>query len=618
MQHLDALTLHHVAAELNQTLQGDRIQRVQHLSHSEFVLVLRRGQRSDTDQKQAGRFYITIQPMFPACCLTSAEALKTFVRPVFQTPTGFCMLLRKHLMGARIRSVETLPGERVLNLHLENTNAIGNRVLLMLSLELMGRHSNLLLVDSLEDQIVGCAHPVTEQMSRYREVAPHMAYLPPPRPEGKSLIFEATESELMRDLGELAGIDPASAPVAGWQRACETLYWGLNRAQWALLFEPIKTLHPLPSVGQVAETIVATLQRWITEPAAHPAIRADRAGMTLDHTLADGPSGLTQDPEETVVWHPMPSVTAMMTAYVSHHVARLASESFRRRLNQALSRQSEKLDERLSHLQPVDAAVLDGFRTTGNLLLNAYSRGELTGRHPHGREVLVSDIATQESHRIAVDPTRSWTENAQQYFKKAKKQVQRAAVYETTRQQLSGRQQYLNELTVMVLQARSLEELTALEADMMGTGLLKAPKQKAGRAGRTGRSEQTSGVRVLSAADGTPICVGRSAQANAWLSGKGSHAEDIWVHVQQMPGAHVVIRTRNTAGVADATLLAAGMLAVFFSSARHGHQVPVVWTRVRQVRHIPDSYPGHVTYRQEQVFFVTPDPGILAAMGISD
>src|SRR5688500_16874831 len=143
MQQLDAITLKHLAAELHQWLEGAKVSKVQHPSSDEFLITFWAG--AGLRPEGYNLFYINLNRQHPFCVLTTGRGRSDLVLKEFSKPTALCMLLRKHLNGASVLSVETLPSERVLNLTFENFNELGNKVRLCLSLELMGKHSNMIL-----------------------------------------------------------------------------------------------------------------------------------------------------------------------------------------------------------------------------------------------------------------------------------------------------------------------------------------------------------------------------------------------------------------------------------------------------------------------------------------
>lgn len=182
MQQLDAITLKALATELSLLLDNAKVSKVQHPSPHEFLITFWGGPiRPDN----LNLFYIQLSPEAPFCVLTQPKHKQETVLHSFAKPTALCMLLRKHLQGASLQAVRTLPGERVLDLVFENYNELGNKVRLVLSLELMGKHSNMIFYDEVQESILAVAHGVSESMSSHRELAAGLPYAPPPRPAGK-------------------------------------------------------------------------------------------------------------------------------------------------------------------------------------------------------------------------------------------------------------------------------------------------------------------------------------------------------------------------------------------------------------------------------------------------
>ncbi len=573
MQQFDALTLKHLGRELGALLGGAKINKVQHLTRQEFLLGLWAAKAGNRN-----RLYVNLQAELPCVFPVSSEESRALILPTLPKPTGFCMLLRKHLTNARIAEVATLPGERVINIVLENFNELGNRVRLILSLELMGKHSNMILIDDVQEVILGAARTVTGEMSRYREVAAGLPYVPPPQPRDKPLIFNATQADLERAVGS-ERLDDSNRVTKNLLDA----FWGLGPA----------TLKEILALSPDSASLYENLRRLDSGRDLHPALRRDFQRFTLlGETVKD-------DPE----WGSCGTIRDMVSAYARFSLICLKLAAMKRDLLQVLKRQREKLSARLAEQTPAEPEKIEVLQKSGNLILNAFSAGELSATS-HEKTVTVTDYETGQPMTLAIDPDKSWPENAQRYFRLARKEQARQAHYEELRRRLSADQHYINELAWLVEQADSLQEAAALHEDLCTAGLIrKSPEKK-----EDGKA--VSGLMSLTSSDGFAILVGKSGQANADLVGKLSRADDLWLHVHEMPGSHVVIKT-DKREIPDRTLLEAANLAVWFSSARQSRNVPVIYTSIRYVRKIPGSYPGHVNYRQEQSVFITPDRDLL-------
>lgn len=603
MQQLDAITLRALARELQTLLDMAKVSKVQHPSAHEFLITFWGGSERP---EHRNLLFIELNPEAPFCALTDTKRKQDTALQTFEKPTALCMLLRKHLNGASVQAVRTLPGERVLELVFENFNELGNKVRLVLSLELMGKHTNMLLYDEVQGVLLAVAHGVSESMSQYRELAAGLPYAPPPKPPGKRLLSEMTEAEFV----ELLAQKPAEDSLVR--------YLNLNLAGFGQ-----RMLEDVLATGAEPQALYQSLNQLERSEALHPAIsvRDDRFTLTA--------------PPDASQWQSKSDVNALVGDYFTTHWRKTRIHRQKQQLQQLLERQLKKLQQREKELVPAEADEIEKLQATGDRLLAAVSAGEVLA-HPtaHQGAVPLTYYETGEPWVIEIDPSLGWVENAQTYYRRAKKAKARRDFYGQVATTLQSDQDYLATLKQLVNQAETMADLSALEADILLAGQPKvdASGQETEQAnGKTNKAKArvlskknqhkakpgkpkvaaVTGVSSFVSSDGLEILLGKSGQGNDAIVGKLSRSDDWWLHVHQMPGSHVLVRAGKE-DVPDQTLLEAAMLAVHYSSARSSLNVPVVYTQSKFVRKIPHSYPGHVNYRQEQTVFITPDDAVLA------
>jgi predicted ribosome quality control (RQC) complex YloA/Tae2 family protein len=579
MQQLDAVTLKHLATELQSLLDNAKVSKVQHPSAHEFLITFWGGPARPDN---LNLFYIQLSPEAPFCALTHPKHRQQTALHTFSKPTALCMLLRKHLNGASLQAVRTFPGERVMDLVFENFNELGNRVRLVLSLELMGKHSNMIFYDEVQGTILAVAHGVSEIMSSYRELAPGLPYAPPPRPADKRLLSQITQTDFESLWQQKPPNEPASIflnrVIAGLgQRMLEDILQSTSN--------PVSIYQALTNLEQ---------GRDIT-----PAISLNQQYFTLvGHAL------------KQQSWQSLDSVNKLVTTYFIGHLQQARLQRRRQQLMLLLEQQEKKVKRREKELVPISDDEIDRLQAAGDRLLAAFSAKEVSEHPlPNKGAVELTHYDTGAPWRIEIDPTASWVENAQIYYRRAKKAKARRDVYQQMAESLHHEQEYLCNLKLLVQQAELLSELDAIEADMAEAGFAKKTEKSAFNS-RKKNADELSGVISLRSSDGLEILLGKSGQGNDALIGKLSRSDDLWLHVHQMPGSHVLVRSGKEE-VPDQTLLEAATLAAYYSSARNSVNIPVVYTQSKYVRKIPQSYPGHVNYRQEKTVFITPDETLL-------
>jgi len=607
MQQLDAITLRALARELQTLLDNAKVSKVQHPSAHEFLITFWGG---PDRPEHLNLLFIQLNPEAPFCALTDTKRRQDTALHSFEKPTALCMLLRKQLHGASLKAVRTLPAERVLELVFENYNELGNKVRLVLSLELMGKHTNMLLYDEVQGVLLAVAHGVSEVMSQYRELAAGLPYAPPPKPPGKQLLSAMTEGDFLNFIAQ-------KSPDEALSRFLNANLAGFGQ----------RMLEDSLALGSEPKAIFQRLNALENGEDLHPAISVNGERFTLVKQADAGQ------------WQALPNVNAMVGEYFTTHWRTMRVHRHRQQLTQILERQLKKLQQREKELEPGSADEIQTLQATGDRLLAAVSAREVP-EYPSAQKGTVEllDYATGDPQKIAIDPSCGWVENAQIYYRRAKKAKARRDIYEQISAALHAEREYIDTLIQLVCQAETVADLTALEADVAQVGTFRlelngkeAPEPVSGAKAGSKKSHKNNlkdkkkaakgkpekqksaafgGVASFTSSDGLEILLGKSGQGNDAIVGKLSRTDDLWLHVHQMPGSHVLVRT-GKGDVPDQSLLEAAMLAVHFSSARNSLNVPVIYTQSKFVRKIPHSYPGHVNYRQEQTVFITPEAEVV-------
>ncbi len=603
MQQLDALTLKWLAAELEQNLLGAKVSKVQHPSAREFIISFWGGASRGNQQNN---LYIHLSPNAPFCLLVDNKTRQSVVKAEFEKPTGLCMHLRKHLGGAGLLSVETLDGERVINFHFENYNELGQKVWLTLSLELMGKHSNMIFFDTVSQEIMAVAHGVSESMSSHRELAGGLPYAPPPRQAGKVLLQSVDLSQFQSCLSQAKPNEPIEKVIGrSFFGFGPQILTALFQANSELASDSVKALTALQIINNAS----------VNRETVTFALRPDLSGFALL------PSTLRPEDHNLHA-----SANACLTIYFIGHLLKERLRSRREQLLQIVNQRLEKRTKREQQLQPVSAAEIMRLQKLGERLLSAYGANEVEGSGPYTlTEISLPDYETEAPQRIQLEPRLSWVDNAQVYFRLAKKAKARKRAHEEQSEQLEDELTFLKGLSQWVIQSETLDELDGVVADMATAGFgpekhsFNKEKAKANKPGKQSKAKKSqgakkqpdseeslqTGVTAHVSKDGYPILIGKSGRGNDTIVGKLSRSEDLWLHAHLMPGSHVLIRTGNDE-IPNSTLLEAAELAAYYSAGRNSVNVPVIYTRCKFVRKIPHSYPGHVNYRQEQTIFVTP------------
>ncbi len=562
--YFDALTMTCVADELRHTVLHGRVQQVLLPDNLSVGLEI---------YAQHQRHYLLASAHADlGRLLLSSEKLRRGV----DREIGLLLLLRKYARGATLSAIGQPPFERVVRLELDHPEwGCGELII-----EVMGRHSNIMLVDA-SGTILDAVKRVGPQMSPVRPILPGQAYVPPPL-QAKLPPSDLTEHRLREILsaqspetqvwqalvGGLRGISPLLAReiafrALGHPRAAVTRVERLTP-----LLEAIRELLAPLSDGQWHPTVV-----W---EGGQPAVYA--------------PYPLTHrgDPR------PMPS----MSQAIEVHIAAVASADpyagAKRPLREAIAAVRARLERRRQALERslLQIAEAEKWRQWGEWIL-AYAHTITPGQTE-----LVVDTIDGEVLLVPLRPDSSAVDNAQAYFARYRKAKRAAEGGPTRLEEVGLTLRDLDQLETDLDLAASRPEIDEVRAAMVAAGYLK-PKRD--RLSQAARSQPVS----LTSLDGLPIRVGRNSRQNDQVTFRLAEGEDWWFHARGVPGAHVIVRSEGRQ-LPTATIHQAAELAAYFSRSRHEADVAVDYTRRRYVRRIPGAAPGLVTYSQEQTIRVVP------------
>jgi predicted ribosome quality control (RQC) complex YloA/Tae2 family protein len=576
MQFFDGVALAAVVAELN-ALGEARIDKVGQPSAHELYLQLRAGGRNH-------RLFVSVREQWARLHLTRRSPGNL---PV---PTGFTMQLRKHLEGSRLLRVEQDGLERVARLVVAGRDELGDPFERVLVVELIGKYANLFLVDAKDDQVMGCLRPITDAMCQVRQVGPGLPYDPPPVDDRKVPFEHATDADFAAVVGgEGKLVDRMVGRLAGLSKAVAGQLVAAIGLPVDVAIDDLEGIDPVVDVLRRARTSLAA-RRF------HPRLEPGPGWDYVMWWLGAGEPPAGEGP------------SAVLDAYYGGREDRARLEERRRKLRVEVEGLLRKQRERLAGWEDTleKAEGADRHRELGDLLT-----AHMYLLAPGMDAVEVDDYFAEEGGRVTIplDPQLTPSENVQRFFRRYQKaRNSQRAVLELLE---AGRveEAYLAQVATAVeqaIEARDLAEIANELAALAG----RPPEGGPPRRGQP--AEPPPAPLRLASSDGLPILVGKNNRQNEHVTFKEAHAGDWWLHTQNIPGSHVVIRTDHD--VPERTLHEAATLAAWFSQGRESSRVPVVYTRKRFVRKPRGAKPGMVIYEQEKTLFVTPDPAVVEAL----
>lgn len=574
---LDGISMHPLAIELDRAVAGGRIDRINQPSKQSIVMSLRLPGKNVL-------LHITINPQNPAMHLID----KAPENP--PEPPMFCMVLRKHLETGRIAGVRQYELDRLLMLDIDFLSAGGRIITKTLVVELMGKYSNIILVQ--DGIIIDALRKVGTNSSRVRTVLPGDAYVLPPQ-QDKLNLLEAPVSEVIAAIRAKCDMKLSKAILDtclgfGPVTAKETAYGAGLPASMA--------------VSQLNEGDFASLENALQEITASFREPCGAASIVIDKNnkpLATASFPLHYFTNETILTFSTISEMLGRASSLTGSYQIPDKDRFRKLMKNELNRAENKVQKLRDDIAAADNA--EDYRIKAdNLMTYQYQFQDRVDA-----EITVPNIysETGEAITIKMDQRLSVVENVQAYYKKYDKLKRGKELLEQQLQHCLDDIRYMSSIEASLESSTRLAEINDIKAELIASGILREkPKKHA--------AEKQSQPFKFTAPDGTQILVGKNNYQNDRLTFKTANPGDIWLHTQNIPGSHVILRC-DGAEPAEDTLLLASYLAVHFSKAQGSSKVPVDYTRARFVKKPSGAKPGFVIFTNQTTLYVTPEAEVL-------
>lgn len=544
----DGFFLHHMTEELRQELLYGRIQKINQPFEQELVLQIR-------SNRQNHKLLLSAHPVFSRIQLTRTA----FENPA--VPTTFIMVMRKYLQGATIENISQIENDRILEISVSNKNEIGDNVAATLIIEIMGKHSNIILMDKASGNIIEAIKHVGFSQNSYRTILPGSSYVTPPQTDNRNP-FTISDEKLF----EILHTEDLSA------RSLQNLFQGLGRDTAAELSQRLTS----DKLKIFRAFFASFTQGTLTSKSFTPI--------------------LFEDSQKE-----FPSLSQLLDAFYQDKAERdrvnqQASELIHRVENE-LEKNRKKLKKQEQELVATENA--EEFRQKGELLTT------FLHQVPNNQDqVELDNYYTSEKITIVLDKALTPNQNAQRYFKKYQKLKEAVkhltGLIEETKETI----QYLESVETALSQA-NLTEITEIREELIQTGFIR-------RRQREKIQKRKKPEKYLSTDGQTVILVGRNNLQNDELTFKMAKKEELWFHAKDIPSSHVVI-TGNLQP-SDEVKTDAAELAAYFSKARLSNLVQVDMIEVKKLNKPTGGKPGFVTYTGQKTLRVTPDEAKIKSM----
>ncbi|AOM12519.1 Rqc2 family fibronectin-binding protein [Bacillus thuringiensis] len=561
----DGLFTRAITHEIANSLYTGRISKIYQPSKYEILLHIRANGKNQ-------KLILSSHPTYARLHLTNQNYDSPAIPPMF------CMLLRKHLEGGFIEKIEQIDLERIIQITVRSRNEIGDESLKTLVIEIMGRHSNIILVDTKTNVILDSLKHISLAVNRHRTVYAGAEYIAPPAQHKINPLQIETNDEFIRPLDFLSG---------NMDKQLVGTFTGIS---------PLFAKEVVKKAGMVNEKALADAFFSIQKP-------------LLTHTYS--PAMTTSNGKEFFYLFPLAhlqgedktfsSVSELLDRFFFGKAERDRVKQQAHDLERFMQNEKNKNEKKLIKLKKTlqDAGKADKYQLFGELLtanMYALKKGD--------KDIEVVNYYDENGGtvKITLDPLKTPSENAQRYFQKYQKAKNSVVVVEEQIEKTNEEILYFDSL-LQQMEAASSKDIEEIREELAEEGYVRNRKTK------NAKKKPTKPVldKYL-ASDGTEIFVGKNNKQNDYLTTKFARRDEIWLHTKDIPGSHVVIRSLEPA---EETLLEAAKIAAYYSKAKESSSVPVDFTKIRHVKKPSGAKLGFVTYDNQQTVYVTPDADIV-------
>ena len=537
----DGFFLHHLTKELQEQILWGPFEQ-------ELVLMIR-------NNRQNYKLLLSAHPVFGRVQLTKTD----FQNP--QSPNTFTMIMRKYLQGALIENIEQIENDRILEMSISNKNEIGDQIKVTMIIEIMGKHSNIILLDKNEGKIIESIKHIGFTQNSYRTILPGSRYLAPPKIQAQNPFTISDET-----LFEILQTEDLAA------NNLQKLFQGLGRDTAAELSQRLKT------------DTFKNFKLFFDSPTSPTLTEKSFTAITFSNSqetfgsLSDLLDYFYQDKAER------------------DRIAQQASDLIHRIQNE-LEKNKKKLKKQEQELQDTDKA--EEFRQKGELLTTYLNQV------PNNQDsVELDNYYTGQKVSIPLNKALTPSQNAQRYFKKYQKLKEAVKHLGSLISETKATIQYLESVDNALNQA-SLSEISEIREELVQTGFVKRRHRE--------KIQKRKKPEPYLASDGkTIILVGKNNLQNDELTFKMSKKGELWFHAKDIPGSHVLIK--DNLNPSDEIKTDAAELAAYFSKARLSNLVQVDMIEAKKLNKPSKAKPGFVTYKGQKTLRVTPNEAKIKAM----
>jgi len=571
---LDGVFIKSIINELDKKLTGGRVDKIHQPDKNEIVMSIR-------SKGENLKLLITAAGSSPRLHLTS------ITRKNPMEPPMFCMLLRKHLTGARITSLRQINFDRIVEISFESRDELGTLANKSLIVEIMGKHSNIIFVNK-GNTIIDSLIRVTPQVSSVRQVYPGLSYKAPPGSD-KLNPLTADRQSFMEELEStnrgififdffyknFTGFSPFISREICW----------------------LANLNESTCLGELSHEKKEEL--WDAFSKIRDRINENDFSFNIyyDENKIYGFYCLEVEYLKDFGKKSFPSSGDLLDEYyyeldnknkINQRVASLIKS-----INTKIARNKKKVEKQRTEL--LNAESRDKYRIYGDLILaNLHKR-------PEDNKLTVANYYDPDQKEITIplDPKLSLSQNSQKYFKRYNKLKNAAEELEKLIDSTLSEIAYLENILFSIEECETTEDLDDIYSELIGQGLMK-------KRSKINKPKETKPITTFISSGGHEILVGKNNIQNDMITFKIAKSEDYWFHAKNMPGSHVVIRTMGDE-LTDEEYIEAAKIAAYYSKGKNSGRVEVDYTKKSNIKKPPNAKPGFVIYDTNYSMLAEPD-----------
>ncbi len=563
----DGLFTKAMCEELRRAIEGGRINKIHQPYQNEIIVIVRAHGKNH-------KMLLSAHPSYSRAQLTN----ESYENP--QDPPMFCTLLRKHLEGAIIEKVTQKNLDRIIIFDVKGRTEIGDLSYKQLIIEIMGRHSNIILVDKERNVIIDSIKHVSFAVNSYRAILPGQTYKFPPE-QDKVSPLDASDEQILHQLDFNAG--------------------RLDRQ----IVQKFAGVSPLLANEVIARSGLPTQENVLK--AFHEVFSPSKSSSCTPTLILTE----TKDYFSFIDLHHIkgerknfPTLSILMDRYYFGKAARDRIKQQAQDLERFIANEKDKNEKKIGKLYATlsQSEKADIYQLYGELLTaNIYQVQQGM------KEIEVQNYYEEDSMlTIPLDPQKTPSKNAQNYFTKYQK-AKNAISAVTEQIKLAEKEVLYFDGLLQQLDSALPKDIEEIREELQEGGYMKQKQRK----GQKKKKDTKPALEEYISSTGEAILVGKNNKQNEYLTNKLSRKDFIWFHTKDIPGSHVVIQSNSPD---EQTIKEAAMLAAYYSKAKNSSSVPVDFTEIRHVKKPNGAKPGFVTYDRQQTVYVTPDADAVIAL----